>query len=501
MGKQVVIAVAFCLASALVFATGTTEVASQTQEQVEIYIKAMGNAMDGVPVMVEVLNEKTLQALNATVRIEHYGWSDWQNKYRLDLVSGEPIDWLYAGTWTGYAEYANDGAFKDISDDVKSVTPDLWAAIPEYYKTALVTQTGEIYAVPALDERPLVEGALYREDLRKKHGLAPIEDFSGLEKLMAVVAENEDDMKGLGNGILASEPYLRPVPFHGVIMGYLYFDRDDPQAGLTTHLDLRDELIEWATVIRGFYDRGYFSQDVLANIDSPAVSTTDFEAGVIPITTGNSEGYSGRKVSLETANEGWEVLFLPEQMSKYGDYSHYKGAYSSVNVYPIAGDDTERALQLTELALLDEEFHSLFYFGVEGVHYEKPTDDTVALPAERAYRPNGLGLWGIMNSDFIYDIVGSPSQQYYDQVNRMVEGAIKPEHETGFILYDTSPVDSTMAALSVVDDELFTPFRVGLYSVDEIPDQVDAYLEALRQAGVEELLDYVQPYWDAYISG
>jgi hypothetical protein len=40
---------------------------------------------------------------------------------------------------------------------------------------------------------------------------------------------------------------------------------------------------------------------------------------------------------------------------------------------------------------------------------------------------------------------------------------------------------------------------VGLYAIDDIPDQVDAYLAALEEAGVEELVEFFTPFWEDFL--
>lgn len=486
------------LVPALAFATGTSETTSNSTEPVEIRIKAMGDPPDGLPAMLAELNQRTLEDLNATVRIDHYGWSDWKNKYRLDLVSGEPIDMLYSASWAGYAQYADDGAFTDISDMLPEVAPVLYSEIPAEQWSAVTAPGGAIYAVPSRDRRPLVEGAIYREDLRKKYNLEPITDLESIEALLAAVHENEPDMRALGNAILRRNGWFSMRPYHRSFQSHLFINYENPEEGFTTHLDMRERIIEHASRIRSWYDAGYFSQDVLANLDSPRVADRDFENGITPITKRNHEYYSGQRATLEAENPGWEIGFLPGAAHEHGLRASYKAVFQDATVFPVAGDDTAAALQFTELALTDESYHSLLYYGVEGVHHEKPTPDTIKVPTDTEYSPNALGLWGVMNSDFVYTAVGDPSEQYLQEVLAQVD-TIYPDYSRNFLVYDISPVEPTLAALSVVHDEMFVPLMVGLYAIDDIPDQVDAYLAALEEAGVEELVEFFTPFWEDFL--
>ena len=492
-GLMLVLAVAL-------FATGQSEGAGQQGEQVEIYMKAMGNPPEGLPAVLEALNEMLPEDLNATIRIEHYTWSDWRNKYRLDLVSGEPIDVLYTASWANFPDYASDGAFVDVAALLPEVTPELWAAMPEDRWAAATTAGGEIFAIPQMDYTPTVQGTIYREDLRKKHGLAPIRTLEDLEALMHAVAENEPEMRGLGNAVLMMWTN-RVYPFHGAyIQNFLYIDRLNPSEAMKTPLELRDELIEWSTIVRGYYDEGLFSHDVLANIASPRAAESDFDVGLIPVNSRNHGAYAGAKLELEAANPGWEIGFLPGFWSERGDLPFYKGIFQDATAFPIAGSNTERGLQFVELALLDPDYHTLLNYGVEGEHYTRADSQSVLIPEDTTFSGGALGMWGLRNSALYFDRVGDENAAIVDSIENDAQAVVQPDHARNFIVFDMSPVQSTIAALEVIKDEMFIPLSVGLYPVEEIPQRVDEYLEALEDAGIRRVQEYVQPFWELYTS-
>ncbi|MFP4376927.1 MAG: extracellular solute-binding protein [Spirochaetales bacterium] len=496
--KRLSITALLLVIAVALFATGQSEDAGDQGEQVEIYMKAMGNPPDGLPAVVEELNEMLREDLNATIRIEHYTWSDWQNKYRLDLVSGEPIDVLYTATWANFPEYASDGAFVDVAPLLPEVAPDLWAQMPNDRWAAATAPGGEIFAVPSMDFRPNVQGTIYREDLRRKHGLEPIETLEDLEALMYAVAENEPEMRGLGNEVLTmwtNRIYPYQAPWINML---LYVDRRNPKAPLNTPLDLREDLIESATIIRGYYDDGLFSHDVLANVDSPRAAEADFDVGLIPVSSRNEEGYVQKKLELQVSNPDWELGFLPNYWSERGDLPRYKGVFQDATAFPIAGNNTERGLQFLELALLAPDYHTLLNYGVEGEHYNRVDSQTVQIPADTTYAD--LGMWGLRNSSLFFDRVGDEAGPLLDEIISDAEGYVVPDHARSFIVYDMTPVQSTLAALRVVVDEMFIPLKVGLYPVEEIPQRVDEYLEALEDAGIRQVQEYVQTYWEQYTS-
>ena len=496
--KRLSIVMSMLLISAVLFAAGQGEAARDQRKPVEIYMKAMGAAPQGLPAVVEALNKKLLADINATIRIEHYTWSDWQNKYRLDLVSGEPIDVIYTATWANFADYASDGAFVDVAPLLPNVAPALWAGMPEDRWATATTAGGEIFAIPSMNFQPGVTGMMYREDLRRKYDLAPIRTLEDLEALMYAIAENEPEMRGLGNAVLmmwGNQPFPYRVEF---INNLLYIDNRNPRLPMQTPLDFREELIEWASIVRGYYDAGLFSHDVLANITSPRAAEADFNIGLVPVCARNQGGYAQTKLALEAENPDWEIGFLPSYLSGRGDVPKLKGVFQDATAFPIAGRNTERGLQFVELALLDPDYHTLLIYGVEGEHYTRVDARSVQIPQDTTF-PD-LGMWGLRNSALLFDRVGDEAGAIIEKLESDAQSVVQPDHARDFIVFDMSPVQSTIAALGVVNDELFAPLRVGMYPLAEIPARVDQYLKALDNAGVRRVQEYVQQYWAQYSS-
>lgn len=484
------------LISATVFAGGRGEADGDQERPVEIYMKAMGAAPDGLPAVIEAFNENLLEDINATIRIDYYTWSDWGNKYRLDMVSGEPIDIIYTATWTNFADYASDGAFVDLAPLLPEFAPELWAAMPEDRWAAATTPGGEIFAIPSMNFQPGIQGMAYREDLRQEYGLAPIETLEDLEALMIAVAENEPEMRGLGNSVLRMWANL-PIPYHtAYINNLLYIDERNPLAPMQTPLDFRDELIEWSSIVRGYYDAGLFSHDVLANISSPRAAETDFDIGLIPVNSRNQEHFAQSKLVLEAENPGWEIGFLPSYRSERGTFPKLKGVFQDATAFPIAGRNTERALQFVELVLLDPYYHTLLNYGVEGEHFTRVDSQSIRIPEDTDW-PDA-GMWGLRNSALHPDRAGDAAAAIMDEIESAAADFIMSDHARNFIVFDMSPVQSTIAALNTIIDEMFAPLRVGLYPMDEIPARVDEYLAALENAGVRRVQEYVQQYWQLY---
>ena len=494
----------FCLLlllPALAFAAGEKEEgAVDMDEEVEIFVKLPSNPPDALPEITEALNKLTMRDLNATVRFEHYTWSDWRNKYKLDLVSGEPIDMLYSARWIGFFEFQADGAFKDISGMLPEYAPSAWANIDSDKWVRLTREDDAIYAVPPHWDTADAIGFVYREDLRKKYNVPEITSVEVLEQYLMAIKKNEPDMKPMGNGMIASNNYIRMVPhYRGIINDNVLYDVRNPKKALTTPLDHRDAVIQWATLNRDFYDKGFFSHDILANAGSARIAETDFRNGSIGMAFSNTGGYQSIRNELEAEHEDWEIGFVPAPYLNTGAYAYFKGLTQDLTVIPLAGEDTPRALKLLDNLLFEPEYYNLINYGIEGSHYTTIDDNTIELIVGNGFGPQGLAFWSIRNSDLDmtfgkeYESVGAMLQE------ELALGAY-PDHSADFYIDEISSVKGVLAALDVVMDEHFTPLSVGLYPKSDIPAKVDTFFNALKNAGVKKLRDFVQPYWDMYIA-
>jgi len=193
MKKVVVIAWLFVFVVGALFARGSAE-ASQSKAAPQLTIQLMSDAPPDNDMVTAAINKILLPKLNVTVKFQHLTWTDWQQNYRLLLASRAPMDILYAANWDSYASYARNGAYLQLDSVVPKVVPDLYKAIP---KTSWdgVKVDGKIYAVPAL--RYAFSGSfhmIYREDLAKKYGVAPVTDIPSMEKYFDAIAKNDPSM-------------------------------------------------------------------------------------------------------------------------------------------------------------------------------------------------------------------------------------------------------------------------------------------------------------------
>ena len=98
--------------------------------------------------VLAALNTKLKADLNATVTVNWIGWGDFTTKYPLVLASGEPVDMIYAATWTNFYQNAQKGAYLALEDLAPKYAPKSMASYsPDWLAQATVN--GHLYAFPA----------------------------------------------------------------------------------------------------------------------------------------------------------------------------------------------------------------------------------------------------------------------------------------------------------------------------------------------------------------
>ncbi|MDR2746015.1 MAG: hypothetical protein LBB77_01085, partial [Treponema sp.] len=98
----------------------------------------------GLKKVIDTINTKMKNDINATLEIRFIGWGDMASKYPLILASGD-LDFIYTAAWAYYVQEAQKGAFLEITEDmVKTYMPRHYAALdPAAYKQVQVNINGE----------------------------------------------------------------------------------------------------------------------------------------------------------------------------------------------------------------------------------------------------------------------------------------------------------------------------------------------------------------------
>ncbi|KOS02603.1 ABC transporter substrate-binding protein, partial [Paenibacillus polymyxa] len=163
-------------------------------QKVQLQFYMLGDAPKDLSTIEAEINKLAEKDLNATVKFNYTTWTDWDQKYKLLLSSGQPIDLIFTADWTQYQAYAKKGAFLPLDDLLPKAAPALQKFVPQDMWDG-VKIGGKIYTVPGTYKEYVTNGFVWREDLREKYNLPKPTDIKSYEAYMDGIRQHEPNMK------------------------------------------------------------------------------------------------------------------------------------------------------------------------------------------------------------------------------------------------------------------------------------------------------------------
>ena len=140
----------------------------------------IGNQPQDLAAGLDKINAYTVPKIGVKVDIKVAGWGDWSDKINQIVNSGEKFDIMFTNN-TKFSRQVDLGAFADITDMVKTETPDLYKLIPEdIWKGAMVKN--KIYAVPTYKDSSVTQYWAFDDSYVQKYKI----DVAGTNTINAL---------------------------------------------------------------------------------------------------------------------------------------------------------------------------------------------------------------------------------------------------------------------------------------------------------------------------
>ena len=154
-------------------------------------------------------------------------------------------------------------------------------------------------------------------------------------------------------------------------------------------------------------------------------------------------------------------------------------------------ENPERALMFLELFNTDPVLNNLINYGLEGVHYEKVSDNVIkALPDSSKYA-SGLGwMYGNQLLNFLLDNEDPQKWAKFEAFN----AAAKPTNSLGFV-FNPDKVKTEIAQCASIWDQYMAPLETGTADPEvELPKAIQAF----KEAGSDAIMAEKQAQLDAW---
>ena len=411
-------------------------------EPVELLIYFLGDGAPDNDEVFELINERTSELINTTMRPMMISWADFATRYPLVFASGEYFDIIFTASWSFYADQAVRGGFYNLTMDMlEAYAPNIVDRMPaEAFQQARIG--GNVYMVPNNQAGFNHAGIMIRGDLRRAHGIPEITSVDlFVDYLLAITDEPGIIPLDAGSDfdawavfeIFLNQPqgwFSRPVPFY-------VFRMDDP-TGQVFNMSDTQAYRDFLTLTRELNQAGVWRMDALTN---PNSTVDNFMAGRSGSALHNMHTLSlAWQEAMEHFPE-WE----PELIDGTFGTPTVRGSFlgNGFGIRAIS-QHPERSLMWLEAMRSDRELYDLIMYGIEGRHWIDEGNN------QRSLGPDNANFGGFSNWAFTCDAMRRratdewPGQQAHDA--SMNARAI-PSPAMHF-LFDDVDLANEMAAMS-----------------------------------------------------
>ncbi|TXK77415.1 ABC transporter substrate-binding protein [Paenibacillus sp. N3.4] len=443
----------------------------------------------------EAMNKILQPKINATIELMPIDWGQWDNKANLMIASREKFDIMFTAQWNGHAVNVSKGAFLPMNDDSLDKYGNLLkkhgqgiidSLNPIFLEGAKIN--GKNYAVPTNKELAAQGGVIYRSDIAKELNLdmTKVKTIKDLEPILTSVKEKRPDMTPLflRNGDNFNAHYIVQTDALGdaSIPGVILKDQDKTKVVLTSDLDRYNETLK---ITRDFMKKGYINKDAATTSlgTGEALKSGNVFMVVVPLKPGK-DAEMANGISLQGKLK--QIEMTPKIVST-GETS---GSMLGIST---TSEDPERAMILINLLHTDKVLNNLLNFGIEGVHYEKVSDNIIkATDATKNYNPGASWMFGNQFLNYIWE---TEDPQKWDKFKEFNKDA-KKSPGLGFT-FNAEPVKTEVAALVNVGKEYDPPLDTGSVDSEKI---LPKYREKLKAAGLDKILAEKQKQLDAFLA-
>lgn len=465
-----------------------------TSKRVELQFYMLGNAPKDLPKVEAQINEWLVEDLNATVKFNYTTWTDWDQKYKLLLSTGQDVDLIFTAEWTQYQQYAKNGAFLPLDDILPTAAPKLYEFVPKDMWEA-VKIDGSIYTVPATYKEYVTGGFVWREDLRKKYDLPKPVDTATFEAYLEGIKQNEPNIQpvALGAAVDATleDSYLEIQRQRVGALPYgLNASYQDPTNmvgywGSAEHLaDLK--------VYKSWADKGYFSKNELNETDSNQDKLINGTAAAM--LSDNPTRFNNTLNQMQSLHPDWELAYHPFGLTT-GFATPVHPIHNGFAI-PKNSKNAERALAFYELIVTDQRYNQLTEYGFEGVNYEVDTNGHYKMIGDNStngFPREAMNGWAWRNPEYM---LFEPSYDGVEEIFNELDKIQAPDIYTGFA-EDYSSYQAERAALEQVEKQYLFPLMAGL--VDDVEGGLNTFMEKAKQAGLEKIQEAYKQQWLQYL--
>lgn len=466
------------------------------EDPYEIVIELVNYGMDipDLGVIEAAVNEYIQPKINSTIKFATVPVSEQFMKLNLWVAGNEKIDLAMTGITTNPSNLVGQGVLLPITELVTG--SEVLMGMAEDYLPACTIE-GEIYAFPGILYPAIGTLYMYDKQLADEYNIEIPEQLDTIEDLEPYLEQvKASGMErypiSFGNGDAATMNNM-PNTFDEMTDtryhtgGGIMLNGD---AETIVNVYATDEYREMLHRHRDWFDKGLVEPTAYSNgYDVNAAMTAELTFGILL-----SESV-GSNLAYWSATNGREMAGC-----SIGGKRISGGGITNMSWgIPVTCERPEKVIEFMELLFTDGELATLLNYGIEGKHYEKVdgTENIIDYPEGLTGFTSGYGTFINWYGDTKMTYQRVPNtDSFYDTLNDYtLEGGAKVMPSFGYT-FDSTPVTTESSALVNVVTEYRDVLECGL--VEDVDAQLDEFLVALEQAGIDNVIAENQAQFDAW---
>lgn len=433
--------------------------------------------------VLERANALSAQKIGVTVEMRFMN----EEQFTQAMSGDEYCDMTFTCDWCNdFDENARAGRFYNITNLLKSVTPELYEAVDPWWEIG--TLSGRVYGVPMLkDLGAEVFFRLNSDYFEGEKGLKLPETmaFAELEPLLAMWKADHPDEYPL---YMTQSALSGMWQVHERIVGsYLVIPYS--KAGTSEGTKIipiwdDEEYMDMLRCLHRWYELGY--------INPEAATTTEMPYSLLtPVRTGTAwTGYKGWSNPDTVGFNVKLVRFIGPNMSR----ATQQGSMIAISA-SAPEENVKASLRYMELLYTDHDFRDLLAYGIEGVHFNYYEGTVIRTQRGR----DEYLLDNFVTGPATSASVVSASKEILADKDQWKKVYAEYEHarmsDTNGFIFNGAYTSAMTSAMSAVWEEYRALLETGTVDPDETMAEIKKQMEAI---GLDRVLEQAQRQMDAW---
>ena len=455
----------------------------------------------GTSEMLEKLNERLNELVNAELEIYYIPWNNYQTNYNLKLAEKDgSIDLIGTATdWLDAWKNASLGNFMPLSDEmIKTYAPKTWAQVSEEHWNSC-RLNGDIYFFPEDNFTQWTNhGFMYRTDWAKEAGLNGVHSWEDMTKYLTYVKNVKKLMPWDSDGSSSSfhpEGYIQSksdyIIADGVTSTSMFGAHKSNLKKIYSPFYEGNELVEYAKLMKSWDENGFWPKNVLTEGNNNRNNREEFKQGLVGVEQHHTQTWYTqivKEVKTNIPGADTDFFWFGEESGNIvaQTITHGAMAISAASKHP------ERALMVYDLIRNDPECYTLMNFGIRDEQF-RINDQGLREKVKGSHGITTNYWWGRNDSLELRDT--STDWEVFDKINA-VYNKYKFDYPYGQIVWDLSNISTELDAVNDVYGEYMGNICYGNNS-DPVK-YVAEFRQSLKQAGIERIIAELQRQLDTF---